>query len=187
MRDAGWVAAACLAIVGCGGGNEELPSSLAVAPTCEQIYENGHPLACASSDPVVLSREDELTALTNEYRISLGMDALVDDPALRKLARAHCEHMILHGFFAHVNPEGDWPWDRATLAGIEWADFAENLAAGQETARQAFWQLLSSPEHRRTIEDSAWTHLGCGYAKDATAPYVHYWAQNFKRSKTESR
>lgn len=181
MRDASWVALLSLALAACGGGGEEVAAPVATADEVERAYDNGHPVSSASSDPVVLSREDELTALTNEFRVSIGLNALVDDSSLRKLARAHCRHMIVHGFFAHVNPEGHWPWDRASLAGVEWVDYAENLAAGQEKARQAFWNLLASPQHRRVIEDPAWTHIGCGYASDPASEHVHYWAQNFKR------
>jgi uncharacterized protein YkwD len=129
----------------------------------------------------VLAREDELTTLTNDYRLSRGLNALVDDAALRRLARAHSEHMILHAFFDHLNPEGDQPWQRAAMAGITWTAFGENLAAGQGSASEAFAALLASPRHKQVIDDPEWSHIGCGYASDPGSAYVHYWTQNFRR------
>ena len=137
--------------------------------------------ACSTTDAHVVSLEEELTALTNDYRVSKGLNALVDDPKIREVARGQCEHMIVHGFFSHQNPEGQWPWERATMAGIEWIQYGENLAAGQPTARQAFAALLASSGHRAVIEDPGWTHVGCGFASDLQSRHLYYWAQNFKR------
>lgn len=163
MRRAIWVI--LLGSVGCG---DEEP-----APDV--------PTTATAAEVEVIAPEDELTSLTNRYRVAQGRNALVDDLTLRKVARSHSEDMAMRRFFGHVNPDGLWPEARATMAGIAWTAYAENLAGGQSTAAQAFAQLLASPSHRAVIEDPAWTHMGCGYACDAESPLVFYWTQNFKR------
>lgn len=168
MRGPIWVL--LLGAVGCGSGAGDDGSAPASAP----------PTATASEVEVV-GPEDELTSLTNRYRVAQGRNALVDDASLRRVARSHSEDMALRRFFGHVNPDGAWPEARATLAGISWTAYAENLAGGQSTAAQAFADLLASPSHRSVIDDPGWTHMGCGYAIDPGAPLVHYWTQNFKR------
>ncbi len=170
-----------LLVAGCGGGGADGFVPTATAPTYEQTYPNGHPLSVSTTSAEILSPEEEMERLINEYRVSLHLNALIDDAALRKVARAHSEHMILHAFVDHVNPEGQWPWDRAVSVGISQREFGETIAVGQATARQAFADLLSSPTHRAVIEDPAWTHIGCGYAVATGTVLVYYWTQNFKR------
>lgn len=168
-----------LVAVGCGGGGGGEGAATAVAPSYERSLPNGHPLAVASADADVRSREDELTRLTNDYLVSRGQNALIVDSELQKVSRAHSQHMIVHGFFDHLNPEGQWPWDRAEAVGIVFTGYGENLAAGQDSAFQAFQDFLASPDHKRVIEDPDWTHLGCGYAQ-SPGGLVRYWTQNFK-------
>ena len=107
----------------------------------ETTYANGHALSTDSVDPAVLAVEDEILQLCNDHRVALGLNALVDDPGMRKVARAHSLHMIEHDFFEHANPEGDTPGDRLTGGGVIWEVSGENIAAGFPDAAAALLLL----------------------------------------------
>ncbi len=170
---------------GCGGPGDAEEFVLLSDPTVgttELSYSNGHPILFRTEDRDVLSRERELTELIQNYRISMGIDALIIDPEMGLLARAHSHHMGEHGFFDHPNPEGDLAWDRADLAEMRWTGFGENIATGQETAEEVFADWLASDTHRRTIEDPEWTHVGTGYSWAPSSQGGHHWTTNFKRN-----
>lgn len=170
---------------GCGGSGEAGEYVLLADPTggtSELAYPNGHPILFRSTDRDVLSREAELTDLIQNYRVSLGLDALVLDPEMSLLARAHSHHMGQHRFFDHPNPEGDLACDRAIRADVTWTGFGENIATGQETSDEVFADWLASDTHRRVIEDSDWTHVGTGYSWNPSSLGGHLWTTNFKRN-----
>lgn len=144
-------------------------------------YTNGHPLSLTSSDPTTLANEAEVIRLVNDYRVSIGMNALVDVSAIRDTARANSDHMVIHNYFAHVNPEGDSPGTRITKCGISWTMAGENLAAGYSTPRSAFDAWMASPGHKENIERDGWVNTGVGYYYDSSSTYRWYWTQNFTR------
>ncbi|MBI2930998.1 MAG: CAP domain-containing protein [Planctomycetes bacterium] len=157
------------------------PATLGTATIGLRYNTTGDPVTIETTDPDVLARESELETLTNNHRVAVGLNALVSRQDIRSVSRAHAEHMISHAFFDHVNPEGDWPWDRASRAGILWNSYGENLAGNYATATDALNAFLASPGHRANIEDPDWTGHGYGYAYNGGAKYRHYWTQNFIR------
>jgi len=175
-----WVvaAAALVGAVGCGEESDE-PAGASTVSATTVAYPGGHPLAAETGDPGVLARESELEALTNSHRAAMGLNALTTRDDVRAVARGHSEHMIVHSFFGHVNPEGDQPSDRARKAGIAWDAYGENIAGGFATAADAFHAFLNSSGHRANIEDARWTAHGDGYAYATRSTYLHYWTQNF--------
>lgn len=184
--DAVILAVCAAAVVGCddASGSDEGPRGLVTAESFTPIAaypQNGHPISGTTAAAEVLSRESELESLTNAHRVALGLPALVTRDDVRAVARAHSEHMIVHAFFDHVNPEGDQPWDRATRAGVHWLEYGENIAGGFHTATEAFQAFLQSSGHRANIEDPRWTAHGHGYAENPLGPFVRYWTQNFLR------
>ena len=172
-----------LLAAGCGGSGDSGDFVLLAGPTegdSELSYPNGHPLLFRTDNLDVLSREAELNELIQNYRVSLGYDVLIVEPEITLLARAHSHHMGTHSFFDHPNPEGDSAWDRATRANIIWSGFGENIATGQETAEEVFADWLASENHRRTVEDPDWTHIGTGYSWNPSSLGGHLWTTNFK-------
>jgi uncharacterized protein YkwD len=177
------------ALVGCGSDSDAAPVSVAVESSAgsakTSVDAGGHPLSSATDDVGTMAFETELLRLVNEYRVSRGLAPLTDSGALRAAARAHSQHMALHGFFSHTSPEGLSPAERLTLVDIPWTSVGENIAAGYTTPQAVFDAWLASPGHRQNIESEAWTHAGVGYALDGSpteeSPHVHYWTQNFIR------
>ena len=183
-----WAVLATAALLSCdsGSASEGFPAASAAASNGEAVtYPNGHTLLLPTEDAGTLWRESEIVQLVNTHRVSIGLNALIDDAAVRDLARGHSQHMIAHRFFSHTNPEGLTFDDRFTEAGIEWSHAGENIAAGYGTAAAAFQAWMASPGHKENIERDLWTHTGVGYAADPTPtasfPYVHYWTQEFLR------
>ena len=61
--------------------------------------------------------ERRINALVNGERRSGNLNPLDLDQNLSKIARAHSQDMANRGFFNHVNPDGEKPWDRLSRAG----------------------------------------------------------------------
>ena len=145
-------------------------------------YPGGHPLDWVSDNSSTLAHEDEVLKLVNGYRVAMGRNALVHDPALRRCARGHSRHMRadVHAFYAHVNPEGDDPGIRLWRNGVAWTTLGENLVAGPADPLFAFNSWLGSPGHRANLEDPRWIRTGVGYQPGTGAPsHDAYWTEVF--------
>lgn len=79
-------------------------------------------------------------AQTNQVRVSHGLEPLTYDPELARVARAHACDMGKHGYFGHLNLQGETPTDRARRMGYPTerevgplirSGIAENLFQGQ--------------------------------------------------------
>jgi len=173
--------------VGCGRESEAAPADGSAASSAKPVLDaGGHPLSAPTDDPGTLTFETELTRLVNDFRVSKGLNPLVDSPPMRDVARAHSRHMIVHRFFSHTSPEGLSPGDRLTLDGTAWTSVGEDIAAGYATPQAVFDAWLASPGHRANIESDQWTHTGAGYALDREPsdefPHAHVWTQDFVRA-----
>jgi len=169
-----------------GGDSDSGSGSSVLGGADEKTYPNGHPLSLQSSDPAVTGVEDDLLSLCNSYRVSNGLNALIDDAGMRKVSRAHSKHQIVHDFFAHQNPEGDSAGERLTACGQNWLAAGENLAAGYAGAQDAFNGWLGSPGHKANLDNALWTHTGTGYWNDpadgGNVIYSRYFTQAFKKN-----
>jgi uncharacterized protein YkwD len=165
MREAGVLLGILLAAAaGCGGGSSEDP-----APASPPVVD---------SESARLESEGELLRIINVYRVSRGLNALVESPEVSDAARAHSQAMIAGRFIAHGSPES-----RLGAAGIEASSVGENIAAGYALPRDVLDAWLRSPAHRSNLESDAWTHAGAGYAQDPAPAgdfdHVHFWTLNF--------
>jgi len=109
----------------------------------------------------VRSAEKRMLALVNETRKRHGEAPLVWHERLARVARAHSEDMMAHGFFAHVSPgKGDLN-ARIHVAGLRAKRFAENIAQNRSLL-DAHHGLMESPVHRKNLLDKGFTHVGIG-------------------------
>lgn len=119
-------------------------------------YPNGHPLILNETDARVVDWEQQLVDLTNQRRLDNGLDALTRTPMLDGLARAHSNHMVIHYFYGHVNPEGDGPTDRLTTvahSGYLYENvWMVNENDSPEYILDGFW---NSPDHKEAILSSS--------------------------------
>jgi uncharacterized protein YkwD len=105
--------------------------------------------------------EAKMLTLVNEERTKRGLKALVADPALVPVARAHSQDMFKRGYFSHYTPEGKDPFDRMKDGGIKYYSAGENLALGQ-TLKICHDGLMNSPGHRANILNPTYGRLGVG-------------------------
>ncbi|MET9257505.1 CAP domain-containing protein [Streptomyces sp. NPDC003717] len=119
----------------------------------------------------------EVAELTNRARRRAGLPPLAPDPRLAAAAQAHSADMVARDFYAHTDPDGGRPWDRAAAAGAARRTIGENIACGQRSAADVVEGWLNSPGHRANILGRDFTHLGVGLAGGGRAGT--YWTQLF--------
>ncbi len=112
-------------------------------------------------DPVA---EEELLSLVNQERERVGLPALVLDPALIPVARAHGAEMFELGYFAHESPVTGDPFDRLAVAEISYATAGENLALAPDVGT-AHRGLMNSPGHRANILNPEFGRVGIGIVR----------------------
>jgi hypothetical protein len=85
------------------------------------------------------------------------------DPDMYLVAKAHSEDMCRRGYFAHVNPDGRNPSQRAQLMGFD-VPVAENIAVNQDAsaATHAFMAEPTCTGHRGNILDPRNSRVGIG-------------------------
>jgi len=106
--------------------------------------------------------ETELLQIVNDYRASIGYNALTHSDIAYEQANAHNNYMIAKGNLSHDNFSA-----RASTISIEVdAEYvAENVAKDYSTAKEALKGWLNSIKHKSTIEGE-FTHTGISVKKD---------------------
>jgi hypothetical protein len=95
--------------------------------------------------------------------------------------------MARYNFFAHETmgssyfPINSEPWDRMSLSGYDYPESsrAENLAAGYETAEEAFEAWRTSPGHNANMLDGNQRVIGIARIHDPGSYYGWYWTTDF--------
>lgn len=114
--------------------------------------------------------------LINRERRSRGLVALtLNDPA-RAVARKHSADMFARGYFAHINPDGQDPFERMSAGGVKYTYAGENLALAP-TVAAAHEGLMNSPGHRANILRPEFRTVGIGVIDGG--PYGQMFTQNF--------
>ncbi|KJZ36916.1 MULTISPECIES: CAP domain-containing protein [Pseudomonas] len=99
--------------------------------------------------------------------------------ALGAAAQGHSKAMAYGNYFAHRDPDGDMPADRARAAGFRGRQTGENIAAGQSSPSKAMSGWLASPGHCANLMNPMFTQVGAGYAADARSDEGVYWTMLF--------
>ncbi len=114
--------------------------------------------------------------LVNQERAKAGLGAVTVDPTIREVARAYAAEMFQKGFFAHVDLEGETPFDRMRQGGVRFLAAGENLALAP-TVDVAHEGLMNSPGHRANILNGRWRRVGIGVADGGM--HGKMYVQNF--------
>lgn len=131
---------------------------LTVRPTGSETVNLHFNTASTNIDP---AGEQEMLAFVNAQRQQTGLPLLVLDEKLTEVARAHSRDMFARGYFSHINPDGQNPFDRIRAAGINFVAAGENIAYAP-TANLADTGLINSPEHRANILSPDYSKVGIG-------------------------
>lgn len=116
-----------------------------------------------------------MLALVNRDRQQAGSETLVESPRLSRLAQDYAEYMLRNGSFAHVDPAGRNPQDRAALHGIN-VRVSENLAWQMSNfeepeilIKRAQASMMAEPpnemNHRYNILNPRSRFIGIGVAR----------------------
>lgn len=124
--------------------------------------------------------ERQIFELTNSYRKKHGLNEVLSDYYLGKVARKHSEDMAMENYFSHESPVAGNLANRLKEAEIEHRKAGENIAFNYVDAIEAVHGWLNSPAHRNVLLDKDFTHLGTG-------AYGKYYTQNFVRKTIEEK
>ncbi len=121
------------------------------------------PVMAVDDEPVTdrAVAEARMRELVNRDRAAAGLGALVADPPLAAVARAHSQEMARTGQVGHVSPTTGDASDRAQRASIRTGLLLENIARAYGVA-EAQAGLMNSPGHRANVLTPGVTHLGIG-------------------------
>ncbi|HET9988092.1 MAG TPA: CAP domain-containing protein, partial [Kofleriaceae bacterium] len=132
------------------------------------------PVYCGTDPPLALTveptRDDggvldpaeagqRLLALLNRDRKAAGLQPLMWDDRLAKVAQGHSEEMRRTKVVAHVSPTTGSAADRVRAAGIKTAVVLENVARAYGVG-EAHAGLMNSPGHRANLMSPTATHVG---------------------------
>lgn len=122
---------------------------------------------------------ERMLAAINEERHQHGLEPLVAEESLMRVAEAHARDMALNGFVGHRGSDGARLEVRLARVGYPYRLAAENVAAGIETPEATVAGWMGSDGHRRNILLPGLGEAGVGYVATPgadAAGYGHYWA-----------
>jgi len=119
----------------------------------------------------------QVEALVNVERSRAGCGPVSVDAALQRAAQGHSDDMAARDYFSHTSPDGVTFARRIRAAGYDGRAIAENIAAGQTSAKDVMSSWMASPGHRTNILNCAYRDIGVGYATGGS--YGTYWTQTF--------
>jgi len=100
-------------------------------------------------------------------------------PALGMAAQAHSRAMAQEDYFAHTDPNGATPYNRARAAGYRGRQVGENIAAGQGSPSAAMASWLASPGHCANLMNPVFNQVGAAYVASPSSEAGIYWTMLF--------
>lgn len=154
-------------------GLSEIKSANPHIANPELIYP-GQVLNIPKTDMAVLNYENEVIRLVNEIRVKNGLNPLIADWELSRVARYKSQDMKDNNYFSHTSPIYGSPFTMIKNFGISYRSAAENIAKGQKTPQTVVNGWMNSSGHRANILNATYKKIGVGYV-----PSGHYWTQMF--------
>jgi len=153
--------------IGRDDSGEDGPTMLKASADDRRVLEKNEALA----KEIPKEEADGIQQL-NEWRIALGLNALLIDPKLCDACRDHSKDMAQQGFFAHESPvKGkETPWKRAENFGTQAR--SENIAIN-DGARASNRAWFHSPGHHKNMFATDRTYVGLG-------GHGRHWTQKFR-------
>ncbi len=100
------------------------------------------------------------------------------DSRVSAVAQARSEDMADRDYFAHQDPDGKWPWDHLSDAGITWHSAGEIIAWNMQSPVEssaagavAQW-MASTMGHREEILGTVHNYAGVGVAIDGSTHHL---------------
>ena len=134
----------------------------------------GQVLNIPKTDETVVNYENEVIRLVNEIRVKNGLNALIPDWELSRVARYKSQDMKDNNYFSHTSPVYGSPFNMMKKFGISYKTAAENIAKGQKTPQAVVNSWMNSSGHRANILNPSYKKIGVGYVAGG-----NYWTQMF--------
>ncbi|HSL00362.1 MAG TPA: CAP domain-containing protein [Rubrobacteraceae bacterium] len=147
----------------------------------------GSVFAARDADATTYDAEElRVLRLINDYRQNNGLEPLLLSDTLSVASERHSEDMGERDFFAHNTasssyyPAGAEPWDRMEAEGYTYNTYkGENIAAGYDTAEEAFQAWRDSPSHNAAMLDGNYRVVGVGRVNVPGSGFGWYWTTDF--------
>ena len=110
---------------------------------------------------ICTQQEWDVLKLTNQERIANGLTPYSILPALQQAAGVREQELV--SLYSHSRPDGSSCFSVLGEVGLSERPAAENIAAGQSSARSVVQTWLNNADHRKNMLDSQFTHTGVGY------------------------
>ena len=138
-------------------------------------------LTNCDADPSLDSEEQAFLQLINDHRQQNGLAALSPSDTLDRSAQWKSDHMANNNYFAHDDTPINRTWiQRIRDCGYGYqTSIGENIAAGMDTAAEAFDAWKNSPGHNANMLGAGYTAIGIGRAYNAGSTYDWYWSTEF--------
>src|SRR5215218_7604802 len=117
--------------------------------------------------------------LLNAYRGELGLAPVTLNAELGAAAEYHSADMATNNYFDHYLFDGTDAGTNIQNFGYTGFPYAENIAAGMETAREVLTGWQNSPEHNATMTSPQYTEVGIGRAYNEGTHYGWYWTATY--------
>ncbi len=125
----------------------------------------------------VKNLENEVIRLTNIERAKIGLQPLMANWELSRVARYKSQDMVDNNYFSHTSPIYGSPFKMMKDFGLSYITAAENIAMGQRTPAEVVTAWMNSSGHRRNILNSSYNQIGVGLAINDQGRL--YWTQQF--------
>jgi uncharacterized protein YkwD len=127
--------------------------------------------------------EARIFDLVNAQRRRRGLQPLVYNDQLDRMAKVQAGNMARYEKMAHVLPQSDLPTlaDRARYAGYEYGRLAENVALGYPSAEAVVQGWMNSEGHRENILNHEVVETGIGVMRSRDGGL--YYCQVFGRQR----
>lgn len=129
--------------------------------------------------------ERDIFALINRQRAAQGLEGLIWNEEVAKIARMHSRNMAGGKFFSHRGLDGKMVNDRADSVGLtKWRAIGENIAFERgydHPAAFAVEKWMESPSHRNNLLGQTWRESAVGVAVAPDGSY--YFTQVFLQRK----
>lgn len=160
-----------------------VPVAANTVETSGSSKETTYSAASASSSTTA----KEVLGILNAARVKAGCGPLKLNLKLMAAAKTHATNMAQKDFFGHANKDGSKFSSRVKRQGYKYRMVAENIAAGQASAKKAAYDWLGSAGHRRNILNCKLKETGIAVAYQAndkpmmgnSKPFYYYWVQVF--------
>lgn len=151
----------------------------APAPQQQQPEQQQQPQQQANeqANNGLTAEEQQMLNLVNAERQKAGLQPLVANLELTKVARVKAQDMITNNYFSHQSPTYGSPFDMMRQFGISYQTAGENLA-GNQTVERAHTALMNSDGHRANILSQNYKEVGIGIV--AGGQYGKMFVQLFK-------